>query len=156
MATNPLTNFNPVDRGRVGAPRQFTANAGGTTTTIVGTNADASDISVGDVVRLYNSSDVVKTDKAFTVTTKAVDTPGAGSTTITFTPAAGAATASGDYIANSNDTSSFNTFENYQDIASIDLALNTANGTLYTQARLNTMTLNDKLYALRKLNDSRI
>lgn len=50
------------------------------------------------------------------------------------------------------NTHTIGTVANYSDIASVDARLTAINGTLYTQARLNTMTLNDKMYAL-SLND---
>lgn len=75
-------------------------NAAGTTTTVHTTNADASDINIGDKLKIYSlfifthglRGDIV------TVTNKQVDTPGAGTTRFTFTPALGSATASGDQI----------------------------------------------------------
>lgn len=51
------------------------------------------------------------------------------------------------------NTHTIGTPANYSDILSVDTRLAAINGTLYTQARLNTMTLNDKLYALARNDD---
>jgi hypothetical protein len=42
---------------------------------------------------------------------------------------------------------------NYSGIASIDARLTAINGAVYTQARLNTMTVNDKCYAMAQTDD---
>ncbi len=82
----------------VSGPVVFTANAGGTTTTIVGANADPATntnvVRIGDEFKLFNSSSVLKQETVFRITAIAV----AASTTVTFTPAASGATASGDRI----------------------------------------------------------
>ncbi len=76
-----------------------TANASGTTTTLVTSNADAIYMEVGMIVDLYDNADALKTTgNAKEITNIQEDTPSAGSTTITFTPAAGGNTASGDYF----------------------------------------------------------
>lgn len=152
IGSHALNGFRPINENDVATPRSATGNAGGSTTTLICTNADATDLIIGDRVRLFNSSNVIKENKLFTITNEQLDTPGAGSTTFTFTPAAAAATVSGDYISTTRDISEMGNPTNYIDIASIDTRLNTINSGVYTQARLNTMTLNDKLYAL-KLND---
>lgn len=124
----------------------FTANASGTTTTIVGANATvggANTIRVGEKIKLFNSSGALKEETVFRVTTVAA----AGSTTVTFTPAAAGATASGD-IAKAVSA------HNYKDNQSLDFALNAFNGTLYSQAKLDGMTQNDKVYALRLIQDA--
>lgn len=74
-----------------------TANAAGTTTTMVMSNAEAIYLEIGMFVDLYTSGNVLK-ESAREITNVQRDTPAAGSTTVTFTPAAAAATASGDYI----------------------------------------------------------
>ena len=76
-------------------PTIFTANAGGTTTTLVGANAtpgaaNTNVIRVGEKFRLVNAAGVAKVETVFTVTNVVV----AGSTTVTFTPAAKVATVS--------------------------------------------------------------
>lgn len=76
-----------------------TANAAGSTTTFVCSNAEAIYFEVGMILDLYDSSDALKaTGSGKEVTNVQKDTPAAGSTTVTFTPAAGGATASGDYF----------------------------------------------------------
>lgn len=49
---------------------------------------------------------------------------------------------------------SMTTPQNYNSNAALDLALNTANATYYTQTRLDQMNQNDKMYALRLLQDA--
>jgi hypothetical protein len=124
----------------------FTANAGGTTTTIVGANAapGTNDVNVvrrGERFRLFTSAGVLKEETVFQVTTIAV----AGSTTVTFAPAAAVATASGD-IARSSDAGTMTSND------SLDDRLLTIGG-MYTQRVVDTMTQNDKQYALRVNDD---
>lgn len=80
----------------VGGPTLFTANAGGSTTTIVGANATPSTntnvLRLDEEFKLFTSAGVLKEEKVFRVTAVAVG----GSTTVTFTPAAAVATVSGD------------------------------------------------------------
>lgn len=54
--------------------------------------------------------------------------------------------------AHSNNAHSLATPANYTDIASLDARLIAINAGVYTQARLNSMTVNDKIYAVI-LND---
>ena len=133
---------NPNTRVSEQVANTFTANAGGTTTTLVGANATvATGVNVirpGERFRLFNGSGVLKEEKVFTVTGVAA----AGSTTVTFTPAAAATTASGD-IAKLIDSGV------YSDEAALDAALTAISGTSYTAARLASMTQNDKIYAIR-------
>lgn len=76
-----------------------TANAAGTTTTLVMSNAEAIYLEIGMVFDLYDNTDALKAGgSGKEITNIQVDTPAAGSTTVTFTPAATGATASGDYI----------------------------------------------------------
>lgn len=122
----------------------FTANGAGTTTTIVGANAapgtnDANVIRRGDKFVLYNNTPALKQETVFTVTGVAV----AGSTTVTFTPAANGATASGD-------TARFLTLDSIMDEQSLDARL-LAIG--YTQSQINQMNQNDKVYAVRVADD---
>jgi hypothetical protein len=128
-------------------PVVFTANASGTTTTIVGANATPSAntnvIRVGEKVVLKNAAGARKEEKVFTVTAVAV----AASTTVTFSPAAAVATASTDTLQLVAG------LDFPEDNESLDRRLNTINGTTYTQARLDTMTQNDKVYALRVQDD---
>lgn len=123
----------------------FTANGAGTTTTIVGANAapgvdDTNVIRRGERFRLFTGAGVLKQETVFTVTAIAV----AGSTTVTFTPAASGATASGD-VARQVGVSDM------VSQAAMDARL-LALG--YTQSMIDTMTENDKVYAIRVRDDS--
>lgn len=124
----------------------FTANATGTTTTIVGADAvpataDTNVIRRGEEFRLFNSSGVLKEEKVFTVTDIA---SAAGSTTVTFTPAAATAPVSGDVARRV-------TADNFLDHANMDARLLVLN---YSQANIDKMTQNDKIYAIRLADDS--
>jgi len=125
----------------------FVANAGGTTTTLVGANATpATSVNVlrlGEKFRLFAAAAVLpKEEKVFTVTGIAV----AGSTTVTFTPAAAAATIS-------TDRAKLVASDPYSDEASLDAALTAINGTSYSAANLRLMTQNDKVFAYRQHMD---
>ncbi len=123
----------------------FTANGAGTTTTIVGANAvpntdDTNVIRRGEKFRLFTSAGVLKQETVFTVSNIAVG----ASTTVTFTPAATGATASGDVarqVGVSDLVSQLN----------LETRLLAAGG--YTQAQLDQMTENDKVFALRQKDD---
>lgn len=121
----------------------FTANAGGTTTTIVGANAapgtGTNVVRLGDEFKLFNSSGVLKQETVFRVTAIAV----AASTTVTFTPAANANTASGDIMRLVGLDSTYSEGE-------LDRRLI---GSGMSASRVATMTQNDKLYALRTIDD---
>jgi hypothetical protein len=125
----------------------FTANAVGTTTTIVGANAapgtnDNNVIRRGEFVKVYTGAGVPKDDVVREVTGVAV----AASTTVTFAPALAANTASGDVLRRVG-------IGNADSIEGLDdLLLALAPGT-YTQAILDRLTLNDKQYAVRALAD---
>lgn len=122
----------------------FTANAGGSTTTLVGANAapgtnDVNVIRRGEKFRLVNAAGVAKEETVFKVTNVAV----AASTTVTFTPAAAVATVSTDAAKQVNS-------DILSDENALDTYLLTVNGgASYTQARLESMTQNDKIYAAR-------
>lgn len=127
----------------------FTANAPGTTTTLVGANAtpgaaNTNVIRVGERFRLFAAGAALpKQETVFTVTAVAV----AASTTVTFSPAANGATVSTD-VAKLVDS------DPYSDMAALDSALLAINGgNSYTAARLNQMTANDKIWALRQETD---
>ena len=127
----------------VTGPTIFTANGAGTTTTIVGANAapaTATNVArIGDEFKLFNSSNVLKQETVFRVTAVAV----AGSTTVTFTPAASGATASGDYyrLVRSDDLSSTGNMDRRLTVLGV------------SAANLAKMTENDKAYMLRTLDD---
>lgn len=122
-------------------PAAFTANAGGTTTTLVGANAtpstDTNCIRIGDEFKIFTSGGVLKQEAVFRVTGIAV----AASTTVTFIPAAAVATASGDFVREVGLYLS--TGEKDRRL----LALG------FTQARINSLTENDKDFQLRTSDD---
>ncbi len=128
-------------------PTVFTANAGGTTTTIVGANATPSTttnvIRVGDKFRLFASSGALKEEKVFEITAVAVG----ASTTATFSPAAAVSTASGDFIRLTGTVE-------ISDDENLDSRLTAINSTTYTAAVLRAMSINDKIYAIRTESDS--
>lgn len=123
----------------------FTANAAGSTTTIVGALSTVATgvnvVRLGDKFKLFNSAGALKQETVFEITGVA----DAASKTVTFSPAANVATASGDTCRIISD-------DDYQDHESLDERLNAISGTTYSQAQLDKMTVNDKIYALR-LND---
>lgn len=123
----------------------FTANATGTTTTILGADAvpatdDDNVVRRGEKFRLFDSSGDLKEETVFTISDVASAT---GTTTVTFTPAAASATASGDVARQV-------TVRDYQSHANMDTRLLALN---YTQAQIDSMTQNDKVYALRIEDD---
>lgn len=125
----------------------FTANAAGTTTTLVGADASIGTgtnvLRIGEKFKLHTSGDVEKENKVFRVTGLSSST---GTTTVTFTPAAAAATASGD-------KAKLVSLEDFKDIESLNRRLTAIDSSRYTAARLEQMTTNDKIYALRELRD---
>ena len=123
---------------------QFTANAGGTTTTILGADATLATgvnvMRVGDEFKLFTSAGVLKQETVFRVTSMSSS---AGTTTVTFTPAAAVATASGD---NARLVGMYN----LQSTGDMDRRLVVLG---FTAARVATMTENDKAYQLRVSDD---
>lgn len=91
-----------------------TANAAGTTTTFVCSNEEAIYAEIGMIVDVYTSADALKNNAA-EITNVQFDTPGAGSTTITFA-VAGTAMASGDYLV--RDDSRAKEISGFRDILS--------------------------------------
>lgn len=120
-----------------------TANAGGSTTTFVCANAaPATNTNVvrnGDEFKLFTSGGALKEETVFTVASQAV----AASTTITFTPAAAAATASGDVMRRVS-------LDNQASSADMDRRL-IALG--FSSATVAKMTENDKTYQIRTSDD---
>jgi hypothetical protein len=118
----------------------FIATGSGSTTTIVGAAANLSTslncLRLGEKFMLFASTGVAKEDTVFTVTAHN------GTTTVTFSPAAKVATASGDTarITASDALSSMN---------SMDTFLMSASGGSYSQAAVDKMNANDKQYAFR-------
>lgn len=135
------------DSSHLGGKVVFTANAAGTTTTIVGADATlasgANVVRVGEKFRVFNSDGTLQEEKVVTVTSVASAT---GTTTVTFTPALTAATASGDTLNEIGAAA-------YEDNDSLDARLTAIDGTLYSQTNLDKMTQNDKVYALRVNDD---
>ncbi len=123
---------------------QFTANAGGTTTTLVGADATlgtgANVLRIGDEFKLFNSSGVLKQETVFRVTNMASST---GTTTVTFTPAASVNTASGD-------NARLVGFANVQSAGDMDRRL-IALG--FSATYVGKLTENDKMYQLRVSDD---
>jgi len=117
---------------------QFTANAGGTTTTTLATGVNV--MRVGDEFKLFTSAGVLKQETVFRVTSMSSS---AGTTTVTFTPAAAVATASGD---NARLVGMYN----LQSTGDMDRRLVVLG---FTAARVATMTENDKAYQLRVSDD---
>lgn len=122
---------------------------GGTTTTIVCANATpgtetatSNVVRIGDNFRLYTAAGVLKQETVFTVTAVVV----AGSTTVTFTPAANAVVANTD-IARLVGT------DGLEDNESLDATLTKLAASSYPAATLRQMTQNDKILALRYLTD---
>ena len=125
-------------------PVMFTANAGGTTTTIVGANATPSTnvncLRLGEEFKLFTAAGVLKQETVFRVTAVAVG----GSTTITFTPAAAVATIS-------TDTCRLVGVSNQYSNAEVDRRLVELG---FSAARIATLTENDKVLQLRTSDDS--
>lgn len=122
----------------------FVANAGGTTTTLVGANADPNTdddnvVRRGDKFVLRDSTGALKEDTVFEVTDVGVG----ASTTVTFSPAAAVATASGDEARSVG----LYQVDSIEDIDSRLLALG------LSQTVVDQMTLNDKLYQIRTSDD---
>lgn len=127
----------------VTGPVVFTANGAGTTATIVGANAtvatNVNTVRVGELFKLFTAAGVLKQETVFRITAIAV----AGSTTVTFTPAANANTAS-------TDTMRLVSSDAMDSSGSKDRRL-VALG--FTAARVATLTENDKDYQLRVSDD---
>ncbi len=120
----------------------FTATGAGSTTTIVGAAANITTSlnipRIGERVVLVNSAGNLKEQTVFTVTAHN------GTTTATFTPAAASATASGDKLVQVAS-------DPFTDNDSLDAEL-LARG--YTQAYIDKLTQNDKVYAARQFSNA--
>ena len=125
-----------------------TCNATGTTTTAVcanatpGTeNATTNVVRIGDTFRIFAAGSATpKEETVFKVTGVAV----AGSTTITFTPAAAVAPVNTDILQMTG-------LDGFEDEDSLDGMLAKLDATTYTATYLQRMTQNDKVYAARVL-----
>lgn len=127
-------------------PAVFTANGAGSTTTIVGANADPTTgvlgtnvMRLGDEFKLFTTAGALKQETVFRVTAIAV----AGSTTVTFTPAATGATASGD---NARLVGVMNQYGN----AEVDRRLIQLG---FSALYVSKLTENDKAYQIRNSDD---
>lgn len=134
------TAADPKTHNSIRSIAPFTANGAGTTTTIVGANAapgvnDNNIVRRGEEFQLYTAAGVKKEETVFTVTGIAV----AGSTTVTFSPAAAVATVA-------TDVARFVGLTDLKDIADLDARLLVLG---YTQTQINAMLVNDKIFAIR-------
>lgn len=124
---------------------QFTANATGTTTTIVGADATlatgANVMRIGDEFKLFTTAGVLKEEKVFR-TTNVVSS--AGTTTITYTPASAVAPVSGD---NARLVGLYN----IQSTGDMDRRLAVLG---FSTAYIGKLTENDKMYQLRCSDDA--
>lgn len=128
----------------VGGPTIFTANAGGTTTTILGADATlgtgANVVRIGEEFKLFTSGNVLKQETVFRVTNVA---SAAGTTTVTFTPAASANTASGDQMKPVGFANQYSNAEMERRLVQLG----------FSAARIQTMTINDQMYQIRVSDD---
>ena len=127
----------------------FTCNATGTTTTAKGADAvpataDTNVIRRGEKFKLFTSAGAAKEETIFRVTGIA---SAAGTTTITFTPAAATAPVSTDVLKRAS-------IDYTDDLGDLDFRLNQLDSTTYSLTKLDQMTLNDKIYALRTVDDA--
>lgn len=143
LSTTQLANTT-----RVGLPI-FTCNATGTTTTALGADAvpatnNNNIVRRGESFKIYNAAGVAKEETIFRVTGIASAT---GTTTLTFTPAAATAPVSTDVLRRVGQ-------DQMDDISDLDFRLNQFDATNYPQSKLDVMTANDKIYALRAADDA--
>jgi len=121
----------------------FTANGAGSTTTIVGANAapgaGTNITRLDDEFKLFTTAGVLKEETVFRVVSQVV----AGSTTITFTPAAAVATASGDFMKLTGVMNQSSTGEMDRRLVALG----------FSALRVATMTENDKAFQLRVSDD---
>lgn len=138
---SPLTNEADYDSitnidarlAAINLGKLATAVATGSTTTAVINSNEAFRVPNGSLIEIRDSSNALKSSGGGkTVTAVDADTPSVGLTRITFTTAAAANVVAGDYIALT--TKPF--------------------GGSYDATQLSKMTVNDKLFALRKADDS--
>lgn len=157
MATNQIVppSHNFTDPRRTTSPANgsttkegktvFTANAAGTTTTIVGLTAGANGsnaVQVGERFFVHDAGGAV-VDNYKVVTCTAIAK--AANDTVTFSPALSVATANGYTLKTATPIA-------YGDNDALDLRLLEIGG-IYTQAYIDTMTQNDKIYAVRLSDD---
>lgn len=128
----------------VAGPVVFTANATGTTTTIVGADAapgaGTNVVRLGDEFKLFNvTTGTLKEETVFRITAISVANP----TTVTFTPAAATAPISGDTMKLVGLSNQYSSAE--MDRRLVELG--------FTAARVATLSENDKRYQIRVSDD---
>lgn len=127
----------------VAGPVIFTANATGTTTTIVGANAAPATptnvVRIGEEFKLFTAAGVLKEEKVFRITAVAV----AGSTTVTFTPAAAVAPVSTDTMKLVGYSNMYSAGEKDRRLAELG----------FSAAHIAKLTENDKDYQIRTSDD---
>ena len=138
------SHLQDVESRVVEGPVAFTANGAGTTTTIVGalTGQGTNDNNVvrrGERFKVFTSAGVLKEEKVVEVSGIAIG----ASLTVTFAPALAVATASGDTLKRVRGGTQ-------DSIGAMDDRL-IALG--FSQARIDSMTTNDKQYQLRVSDD---
>lgn len=129
----------------IAGPVIFTANATGTTTTIVGANAAPATptnvVRIGEEFKLFNvTTGTLKEETVFRITAVAV----AGSTTVTFTPAAAVAPISGDTMKLVGYSNMYSSGEKDRRLAELSVPA----------SRIAMMNDNDKDYQIRLLDDA--
>lgn len=136
---------NDLESHVVGGPTLFTANATGTTTTIVGANGFISGgvntniVRIGEEFKLYTTAGVLKEETIFRIT----DVATAASTTITFTPAAAVAPVSTDFMRLVGPSYSYSNGEKDRRLVQLG----------FTAAYVAKLTENDKDYQIRISDD---
>ncbi len=126
-------------------PVAFTANAGGSTTTLVGANGsitapnNSNVVRIGEEGKIHTAAGAVKHEIVVRITNVVV----AGSTTVTFTPAVPVATVSGDTLRLVDGDALASNGNKDRRLAELG----------FSAARINVMTENDKDYQLRVSDD---
>lgn len=122
----------------------FTANGAGTTTTLVGATANSGTnaVQVGERGIIYRAGVALDSGKVVRITGVATG----ASDTVTFSPALSVATASGDLLKTVDPIA-------YTDNDGLDARLLEIGG-IYTQKYIDSMTQNDKVYAIRLADDA--
>lgn len=127
----------------VAGPIIFTANGAGSTSTIVGAlvneTTGANMLRLGEEFKLFTTAGVLKEETVFRVTVVAI----AGSKTVTFSPLAAVATASGDTCRLVGASNQISTAE--MDRRLVELG--------FSAARIATLTENDKQMQIRISDD---
>lgn len=140
FTSHPLTNPNDyasvdtldVRLTNISKGKLATAVATGSTTTAIILNGEAFRLSVGLGIEIRDSTDTAKAGATGkTITNIQADTPTVGLTTVTFTTAASGNVVATDYIKVTNNPYAGS----------------------YSSRQLSKMTINDKIFAVRKVDD---